>query len=90
VACGLDPQQAVDLPRFCLEDGTSGGTLSVEDGYPRETVDGLRWRGHAPLVVRKGHDRSVFGRAQIIKRDPATGVLWGGSDGRADGSAIGW
>ena len=36
-----------------------------------------------------GHERDTFGRAQIIQRLP-TGVLWGGSDGRADGMAIGW
>jgi gamma-glutamyltranspeptidase/glutathione hydrolase len=90
VGCGLNPQEAVDLPRFCLEDGTSGGSLSVEDGFPEQTVASLRARGHAPLAVRKGHDRSAFGRAQVIQRDPRTGTLWAGSDGRADGCAIGW
>ena len=30
-----------------------------------------------------------FGRGQIIRRHK-DGVLWGGSDSRADGHAIGW
>jgi gamma-glutamyltranspeptidase / glutathione hydrolase len=32
--------------------------------------------------------RSLFGRGQIIFRDPYNGVLWGGSDPRADGCAM--
>ena len=30
----------------------------------------------------------IFGRGQIILRDPETGVLCGGSDPRADGCAM--
>ena len=37
-----------------------------------------------------GTNRSLFGRAQIIKRDRETGVLWAGSDGRSDGCAMGF
>jgi gamma-glutamyltranspeptidase/glutathione hydrolase len=37
-----------------------------------------------------GHDRHWFGRAQIITRDRDTGVLCAGSDGRADGCALGY
>jgi GMP synthase-like glutamine amidotransferase len=34
----------------------------------------------------QGYARSLFGRGQIIVRQP-DGVLWGGSDPRADGCA---
>jgi len=37
-----------------------------------------------------GNERHIFGRGQIIKKHPKTGVLWGGSDPRGDGMAIGW
>ncbi len=32
----------------------------------------------------------VFGRAQAIVIDPATGVMIGGSDARGEGAAVGW
>jgi len=35
-----------------------------------------------------GHARATFGRGQVILRDRETGVLWGGSDPRADGLAM--
>lgn len=87
---GLDPQTAIDRPRFCIADGTCGGVVSIEEGVEEDVVAELRRRGHeieGPVV---GHNRSVFGRAQIIKRDRKTGVLWAGSDGRADGCAMGF
>jgi gamma-glutamyltranspeptidase/glutathione hydrolase len=35
-----------------------------------------------------GMGRSLFGRGQIIRRDPQSGVMWAGSDPRADGCAM--
>eukprot|EP01034_Spumella_vulgaris_P028975 gene28975-35939_t len=51
-------------------------------------IEGLIARGHSvgPLVV--GSKRSLYGRGQIILRNNETGVLWGGSDPRADGCAM--
>jgi hypothetical protein len=34
------------------------------------------------------HERVIFGRGQIICRDASSGVLWAGSDPRADGLAM--
>eukprot|EP00939_MAST-03C_sp_MAST-3C-sp1_P002947 g2947.t1 len=87
---GMDPQAAIDAPRFCIADGTSGGTVFFEEGVDPAVVSDLKKMGHRvceKLVT--GHARSLFGRAQIILRDPKTGVLCGGSDGRADGLALG-
>ncbi len=84
---GLDPQAALDRPRFCIGDGTAGGRVSLEEGIPAITVARLAEMGH-PVDVVTGHDRALFGRGQIIVRDPETGVLCGGSDPRADGCAM--
>jgi gamma-glutamyltranspeptidase / glutathione hydrolase len=90
IAGKQDPQTSIDQPRFCIVDGTQNGTVFFEDGVSSDTLDELKARGHDLKANITGHDRSVFGRAQIIKRDRETGVLWGGSDGRADGCAIGF
>jgi len=90
IAGDLDPQAAIDMPRFCIRDGTQDGTVFLEDGIKDETVQELKNRKHKMKPGVSGHERSLFGRAQIIKRDRKTGVLWAGSDGRADGCAIGF
>lgn len=82
-----DPQAALDRPRFCIEDGTSGGKVGIEDGIPAETVAELARRGHLLRLVT-GYERALFGRGQIILRDPESGVLTAGSDPRADGCAM--
>ena len=90
VAGGLDPQAAIDHPRFCIADGTQNGTVHLEEGVDHSEVESLQNRGHELIANVAGRDRAVFGRAQIIQRNPSTGVLWAGSDGRADGCAMGY
>ncbi len=85
---GLDPQRALDAPRFCIEDGTARGAVALEEGIDGGVVEELRARGHTVRVVR-GPARAMFGRGQIIRRDEA-GTLWAGCDARSDGSAMGW
>lgn len=82
-----DPQAALDRPRFCIEDGTAAGSVSLERSLPVETAAGLTALGHQVRMV-EGMDRALFGRGQVILRDKATGALWGGSDPRADGLAM--
>ncbi len=84
---GLDPQAALDLPRFCIDVDEDGGEVAIEDGMPQETISGLREMGHALYPVA-GYERALFGRGQVILRDPATGALTAGSDPRADGCAM--
>ncbi|HUH96073.1 MAG TPA: gamma-glutamyltransferase family protein [Anaerolineales bacterium] len=83
---GLNPQAALELPRFCIEDGTASGALALEEGIPDVLALDLAERGHRVKKVA-GWERALFGRGQIILRDPARGVLTGGSDPRADGCA---
>ena len=83
----LDPQAALDRPRFCITDGASGGMLALEEGIPVEVMARLAEMGH-PVRPVSGMGRALFGRGQVILRDPASGVLTGGSDPRADGCAM--
>lgn len=87
LAQGIDPQSALDMPRFCIGDGTAGGEVALEDGIPVETIADLTRRGHLVREVT-GWERALFGRGQVILRDPEAGVLTGGSDPRADGCAM--
>jgi len=82
----LDPQAALDQPRFCIDVDESGGRVAIEDGMPDETFSGLQKMGH-PVYSVSGYERALFGRGQVILRDEETGVLCGGSDPRADGYA---
>ena len=84
---GLDPQSALDLPRFCIDVEQAGGRVALEEGIPAQVVDELEAMGH-PVYSVRGFDRSLFGRGQVILRDPETGVLCAGSDPRADGCAM--
>jgi gamma-glutamyltranspeptidase/glutathione hydrolase len=83
----LDPQAALDRPRFCIEDGTSGGRVALESGISPAISTRLIQVGH-PVRMVSGHERALFGRGQIILREAETGVLCGGSDPRADGCAM--
>ena len=82
-----DPQAALDLPRFCILDGTAAGKVAIEEGSASETLEELAARGH-PVIKLEGMERAVFGRGQIIYRDNDSGVMWAGSDPRADGLAM--
>lgn len=94
---GLDPQAALDAPRFCIDrlDSAVGPAsvlqshVLVEEGMATDAVKGLRAKGHN-VEYRSGFDRLVFGKGQIIARDQETGVLCGGSDPRSDGCVLAW
>ena len=83
----LDPQSALDQPRFCIESGEAGGWVGLEEGLPDRTIEGLFELGHSIRLVT-GYERALFGRGQVILRDPESGVLTAGSDPRADGCAM--
>ena len=73
-----------------IADGTRDGVIFFEGGIDDKTLQELKNKRHLlkDNVIRRDH--SIFGRAQIIKRDRKTGVYWAGSDGRADGCAMGY
>jgi gamma-glutamyltranspeptidase/glutathione hydrolase len=85
----LHPQAVLDRLRFCIDAESAGGGVLLEEGLPAELVEALTTRGHPVTARVGGYARAVFGRGQIIRREP-DGVLWGGSDPRADGCAMGF
>jgi len=81
---GLDPQAAVDAPRW----GDTAGGLQLEPGFDAGVRAELAARGHAVRDI--GRETSPTGRAQCIVIDPASGAFIGGSDTRGEGVAAGW
>ena len=86
---GMNPQEALDAGRFCILDGQSGGKVYIEDEISVEVMSELSRMGHE-VVPCSGWRRGVFGKGQIIHRNPVSGVLTAGSEPRSDGCAIGW
>ncbi len=84
---GLDPQAALDRPRFRVKPGDPAGHVRLEEGISPDVMAGLQAMGH-PVEMVSGMDRTMFGRGQVICRNPQSGVLCGGSDPRADGCAM--
>ncbi|HVO69469.1 MAG TPA: gamma-glutamyltransferase [Aggregatilineaceae bacterium] len=80
----LNPQEALDRPRFYLMEGDPHGVIALEDGIPPATIARLAELGHTVRPVG-GSDRALFGSGQIIRHDAESGVLFGGSDPRKDG-----
>jgi gamma-glutamyltranspeptidase/glutathione hydrolase len=78
---GLDPQAALDQPRFRLE----GGKVNLEEGlWP--LAGELEAAGHEVVLDRQIYP---FGGGQSILVN-AEGTLFGGSDPRKDGYAAGF
>jgi gamma-glutamyltranspeptidase/glutathione hydrolase len=76
---GLDPQEAIERPRFCVE----GATVRLEEGL-WERAGELEGSG---LEVVRSSERGGFGGGQAVLVNGE--VLLGGSDPRKDGYAAG-
>ncbi|GAA5840106.1 hypothetical protein JCM9279_002279 [Rhodotorula babjevae] len=88
-------QATLDAPRFCISadvpddaatDGDIGTKVYLEEGIRPEVVDKLKAMGH-DVELLTGHDRSMFGRGQLIQKLPS-GAWAAGSDPRGDGHAV--
>ena len=77
---GLDPQAALDRPRFRVENGA----VCLEEGLWEE-LEALEHAGHA--IVREPETSGFGGGQVILVRGDA---LVGGSDPRKDGYAAGY
>ena len=80
----LNPQEALNRPRWMIQNGDPGGNLLIEEGTPFKTMADLAARGHR-IQPESGLGRGNFGRGQIIRWDAEAGVMHGGSEPRADG-----
>ncbi|CAH0382432.1 unnamed protein product [Bemisia tabaci] len=93
----LDPQAALDSPRFCIGPGMTnksneyGDMIFLEDGISAEAVEGLKRLGHK-VELLKGRSREMFGTGQVIRFHvdvvDGQGVWSAGSDQRGDGAAV--
>lgn len=92
----LNPQAALDSPRFCIGAGMpsadgklTDATIYLEEGIDEKVVEELKALGHNVKQL-SGYGRGMFGRGQIIRRHVDDGVtVWsGGSDLRGDGAAM--
>jgi len=90
VVDGLEPQAAVDRPRFVVETEGAGlplGPVKIEsDGVDASVVAALEGRGHAVSLVEP--KTPLMGWAQAIRRR-SDGSYEGGADPRADSVAVG-
>jgi gamma-glutamyltranspeptidase/glutathione hydrolase len=90
---GMNLQEAGDAARWQHEGSseptgevmTNAGYVNVESGMPYQSVRALMQRGHN---VR--FDNGGYGGYQAILRDTVTGVYYGASESRKDGSAMGY
>ena len=81
---GMDPQEAIDCPRFQHDQTTN--TVAFEEPIGIKIRSELRKRGHN-ILDSVGVN---FGGGQIIRCDLSTGCYVGGSDPRKDGQVQGY
>ncbi|EGG15453.1 hypothetical protein DFA_10291 [Cavenderia fasciculata] len=85
----MDPQAAINFPKFMISDGESNGRIIFEDGHQEENIKGLEKMGHnVQLGPVKGHDRRIFGNGQIIVQltdENQNRIYCSGTDNRCDG-----
>jgi gamma-glutamyltranspeptidase len=92
---GFDPQQAAEMPRW------TSNLSGQYANWPHDGEDALTIERRFPDTVRaelarRGHPVKTVGdlegpcSVEIIRRDPATGMLLAGSDPRRDGWALAW
>jgi gamma-glutamyltranspeptidase/glutathione hydrolase len=77
---GMDPQQALDAPRFRFD---QENLFAIESHLPRAVYAALRARGHQLHIGAGG-----FGGGQVIQVHPESGALMAGSEPRNDGCAV--
>jgi gamma-glutamyltranspeptidase / glutathione hydrolase len=81
---GMNIQAALENPRFTVSP-KHGCNIVIESRVPTDVRDKLTNMGHILQVDREYSTN--MGRGQAVLHDSKTGVNYGASDARADGSA---
>ncbi len=96
VEFGLDPQEAVEAPRFYSYNFPSSGSppayhpgvVRAEGRISEDVFDALRRKGHiAERYPDWWEGSALYG---VLIRNPRTGVLQGGADPRCEAYAVGY
>ncbi|MCY7351587.1 MAG: gamma-glutamyltransferase [Cytophagaceae bacterium] len=90
---GMNPQEAGDAPRIDHQGSSEptgekmvdSGVISLESGFPYETIRALMGMGH-----KFGYTYGLYGGYQAIMFDAKNKVYHGASDSRKDGQAAGF
>lgn len=84
---GMDPQTAIEAPRFIVGDQLSVGdpTVKVELRFGNDTIEELRRLGHQVEVTEPW---GAAGSVQLIGRDPSSGLLRGATEVRRAGTSV--
>ncbi len=81
---GMNIQQALEAPRFTVHPDR-GCNIRIESRVKPEVLDKLSAMGHKLTIQQEYSD--YMGRGNAVMHDSKTGINYGGSDARADGSA---
>ncbi|MFZ4410697.1 MAG: gamma-glutamyltransferase family protein [Paracraurococcus sp.] len=91
---GMEVQEAIEAPRFASYSFPSSfapfdffpGRLAVESAIPQVTRDALAAKGHE---IRDWPEKTwLAGTVEVVKSDPATGMLAAGADPRRPAYAV--
>jgi gamma-glutamyltranspeptidase/glutathione hydrolase len=87
----MDPQSAVEAPRWSHQPGTPPRDqlpegLRMEEGFEPRVIERLRNKGHEVSIV----ERWSFGSAKVIVREAESGAWMAGADPRREAYALGW
>ncbi len=92
LAFGMDPQEALDAPRWTVDPpaaGPSDARLSLEARFPAQTRAELEAVGHPIQLLEDFDDRADgCGTACVVQIDQERGVFLAGADPRGDGVAL--
>lgn len=83
----MDPQAAIEAPRFIIGDQLSVGDpeVKLESRFGEDTLNALRTLGHQ---VEVSEPWGSAGSVQMIARDPESGLLSGATEVRRAGTSV--